>query len=232
MTLTVSSVSFGQNFKKDLKSGLYSSSPDWIFVLQLVSDSLKGFKLIESRHHYDKVALVLFDSIPTQQIFAPRKAKRDLGKIDDILKVKDRHFTVVYEIDSGFNTYNFVRKNIGYEMYFSDYKVEKTQLRKSILGDTTNYFTFYEFTVDDLKELQKLRNLNDISEKEFNDLMAFIEKEKTKYQRQLANSKSKSLYGSIESNQILTKILLEKGYNPIIMPGDFDKTYRKYRPKR
>jgi hypothetical protein len=83
-----------------------------------------------------------------------------------------------------------------------------------------------------LKELRKLKNLNDISENDFNDLMTFIDKEKTKYHRQLANSKSKSLYGTIENNQILTKILLEKRYNPIIMSGDFDKIYKKYRPKR
>jgi len=232
LTLTVSSTSIGQNFKKDLERGLYSTSPDWVFVLQLVSDSLKGFKLIESRQHYDQVALVLFDSIPKRQIFTPRRSRRNREKIDDILKVKDGHFAVIYEIDSGFNTYNFVRRGIGYEMYFADYKVEKKELNKSILSDTTNYFIFYEFTLDDLKELKKLKNLNDISESEFNDLMTFIEEEKTKYQRQLANSKSKSLYGTIESNQILTKILLEKQFNPIIMPGDFDKIYKKYRPKR
>jgi hypothetical protein len=133
ITLTVSSVSFGQNFKKDLERGLYSTSPDWIFVLQLVSDSLKGFKLVESRHHYDKVSQVLFDSIPPRQIFKPRKSNRDRGKIGGILKVKDGHFTVVYKIDSGFNTYNFVRRDIGYEMYFADYKVERKKLLNRFL---------------------------------------------------------------------------------------------------
>jgi hypothetical protein len=232
LTLTIFSVSFGQNFKKDIENGLYSTSPDWIFVLQLVSDSVKGFMLIESRYHYDKVTQVLFGSIPEREIFEPRKSKRDQGKISDILKVNKNHYSIIYKIDSGFHTYNFVKRDVGYEMYFANYKVEKKNLIKSILRDTTDYFTFYEFTLADLEKLKKLKNLNDINESDFNDLMGFFENERTKFQKQLANGKLKSLYGTIEINQMLTKILLERKYNPIIMPGDFDRIYKKYRPKR
>jgi hypothetical protein len=232
LTLTAFSVSLGQNFKTDIENGLYSSSPDWIFVLQLVSDSLKGIKLTESKHHYDKVTQVLFGFIPKTQIYEPRKLKPDLGKINDILKVNKNHYSIIYKIDSGFNAYNFVKKEIGYDMYFSTYKVKKKDLVNSILSDTTKYFAFSEFTLTDLKELKKLKNFNDISESEFNELMNSIDKERPKYLRQLANSKTKSLYGTIENNEVLVKILLEKKYNPIIRPEDFDRIYKKYRQKR
>jgi len=231
-TLVAFSASLGQKFKKDIENGLYSSSPDWIFVLQLVSDSLKGVKLTESKHHYDKVTQVLYGFIPKIQLYEPRKSKRDLGKIHKILKVNRNHHSIIYKIDSGFNAYNFVKKEIGYDMYFSKYKVEEKDLVNSILRDTSNYFAYSEFTLTDLKELKKLKNFNDISESEFNELMNFIDKEKPKYLRQLANSKTKSLYGTIENNEVLAKILLEKKYNPIIRPGDFDRIYKKYRQKR
>jgi hypothetical protein len=232
LTLTAFSVSIGQNFKKDIENGLYLSSPDWIFVQQLVSDTLKSFKLIESRYHYDKVAQVLFDSIPKRQIFKPRKSKRDLGKMNDLLKLNKNQYSIIYSIDSGFNAYNFIKKDIGYEMYFSKHKVDKKDLVKSITHDTTDYFTFCAFTLADIKELKKLKDFNSISQADFDALTDYMEKNKTRYLKQLKDSKVKSMYGTVETNEILVKVLLALKYNPMLVPGDFDKVYKKYRPKR
>jgi len=188
--------------------------------------------LIESRYHYDKVAQVLFDSIPKRQIFKPRKSRRDLGKMDDLLRINKNQYSIIYRIDSGFNTYNFIKKDIGYEMYFSKYKVDKKDLAKSITQDTTDYFTFYAFTLADIKELKKLKDFNSINQTDFDALTDYMEKNKARYVKQLKDSKVKSMYGTVETNEILVKVLFALKYNPIIMPGDFDQVYKKYRPKR
>src|SRR5690606_7618205 len=123
---------------------------------------------------------------------------------------------------------NFVRRDIGYEMYFSQHKVDEKEVIKSIHNDTTNYFKFYLFTIDDLKELKKLKDLNKINQSDFMDLPDYFDKNKKQYLEQI---KSRSLYGAIETNEVLVKLLLELKYNPIIMPGDFEILYKKHKPK-
>ena len=71
--------------------------------------------------------------------------------MDDLLRINKNQYSIIYRIDSGFNTYNFIKKDIGYEMYFSKYKVNKKDLAKSITQDTTDYFTFYAFTLANLR---------------------------------------------------------------------------------
>ena len=232
LTLTAFSVSFGQNFRKDIESGLYFSSPVWIQVHQLVSDTLKSFKLIESRYHYNKVTMVLYDSVPKRKLYEPRKSERGSGKITDILKIDKSQYSIIYTTDKGFNSVNYIKRDIGYEMYFSRHEVKREDLVKSIKHDTTTYLKFCSFTLSDIKKLRKLKNLNDINQTDFESLMAYIDKYKTDYLEKVRKSKTRSLYGTVETNEMLVKVLLELKYNPLIMPGDFDRLYKKYRPKR
>jgi len=232
LTLTTVNLSVGQKFKKDLEAGLYQSTPDWIFVHQLVSDTIKSFKLMESRAHFDKVSKVLFDSIPKWKLFKPRKGKSKGRKVDEIVKVNKGQYSIVYNLDTVFSLINFVKRDIGYEMYFSELKVDKKELIKSVARDTTNYFKYYVFPIDDIQKLKGLKDLNKINQSDFLDFMDYFEKNKTQYLEQIKSSKSKSLYGTIEINEIFVKTLLELEYNPILMPGDLDNLYRKYKPRR
>jgi hypothetical protein len=150
--------------------------------------------------------------------------------MDDILKINKGQYSIIYKIDSGFNAISFVKKDIGYEIHFSKHKVAKKDLPKVIIQDTTNYFTFCAFTLADLKKLKRLKDFNNINQTEFETLMDHFENNKARYLKQLKDSKIKSLYGTIETNEMLVKVLLELKYNPIIMPGDFDRIYQKYRP--
>jgi hypothetical protein len=208
------------------------SSPDWILVQQLVSDSLKSFKLIESRFHYDKVTMALFDSIPRRKLYGPRKSDRDGRKITDILKINKSNYSIIYSTDKGFNSVNYIKRDVGYEMYYSKHEVKKEDLVKSIKQDTATYLRFFAFTLSDLKKLRNLKNLNDINQADFETLMTYIDKYKADYLERVKKIKTRSLYGTIETNEMLVKVLLDLKYNPIIMPGDFDRIYKKYRPKR
>lgn len=221
----------GQSLKDDLKLGLYQSSPDWIIVHQLVSDTIKTYKLHESRSHFDKVVLALFDSIPKGDLpDVYKRRKREIG-ITDIFIINDRHTAIIYDRDSVFGVLNFIRKDLGYEFYPSKYKGKKESLRQSILQDTTDYFKFNAFTLNDIKRLRALKDFNSIGKTEFDSLLAFANSQKQRHTRQINNSETKSMYGTVESNAILVKILLQLEYNPLILPGDFDKVYKKYKGK-
>ena len=77
-----------------------------------------------------------------------------------------------------------------------------------------------------------MKDFNSINQTDFDALTDYMEKNKARYVKQLKDSKVKSMYGTVETNEILVKVLFALKYNPIIMPGDFDQVYKKYRPKR
>jgi hypothetical protein len=222
---------YGQSLLDDLKLGLYQSSPDWIIVHQLVSDTIRTYKLHESRSHFDKVVLALFDSIPKGDLpGAYRRRKREIG-VTDILLINDRHTSIIYDRDSVFGILNFIKSEFGYEFYTSKHKVKRDSLTNSILRDTTDYFKFSAFTLDDIKRLRTLKDFKTISKTEFDNLLTVLISLKQRHARQISNSETKSMYGTVESNEILVKILLQLKYNPLILPGDFDKVYEKYRER-
>ncbi|KAA9338825.1 hypothetical protein [Adhaeribacter soli] len=223
-------LSFGQSFKSDLKEGLYSSSPDWIIVRQLTSDTLQMYKLLETKEHFNKVALVLFDFVPEIQNINKRRNRAT--KVDEFIVINDHRFALVFGRDSLFNILNFLKKDTGYEYYGSSYKVKRNLLVESIRKDTTDYFTFSAFTIADLKKIKKLKPLSAINEEEFNIVLNILKNREEKYFKQIENNESRSMYGTVEIHEILVKILLELGYNPILKIGEFDQIYKKYKPEK
>lgn len=222
---------YGQSLKEDLKLGLYQSSPDWIIVHQLISDTVKTYKLHESRMHFDKVALALFDSIPKRDLPEPYRRRKREVPITDLLIINDRHTSIIYDRDSVFGVLNFIKTEFGYELYSSRYRVKRELLVNSILQDTIDYFKYSVFTLDDIKRLRTLKNFKTISKTEFDNLLAVANSLKPRHTRQISNSETKSMYGTVESNEIIVKILLQLGYNPLIFPGDFNEIYKKYRDR-
>jgi hypothetical protein len=226
--LATASVCIGQDFKKDFVDGLYQPSPDGIIVYQLKSDTLQSFKLTESKFHFERVTKILFDSIPKRRFFELGKNNQKRIRIADVLKIRKGKHSVILSSDSLFNVFSFIKRDVGYEMYFSKYKVKKEELANTIRRDTTDSFKFHIFNLNDLEKLKKLKNFNDVTENEFNELMNSIESHKTMCLQQLKNNQTE--YGRLEEHEILIKALLEKKYNPLVRPKDFDKILKKHRP--
>lgn len=181
--------------------------------------------------HFDKVALALFDSIPKGDLPEPYRRRKREVPINDFLIINDRHTSIIYDRDSVFGVLNFIKTEFGYELYSSKYKVKKEWLANSILRDTTDYFKYSAFTLADIKRMRTLKNFKTISKTEFENLLVIADSLKPRHARQISNSETKSMYGTVESNEIIVKILLQLGYNPLIFPGDFDEIYKKYRGK-
>jgi hypothetical protein len=228
--LTLLSVNlFGQSLKDDLKRGLYQPSPDWIVVHQLVTDTIFTFKLQESKIHFDQVAPALFDSIPKIHLWEDRdRIKREVG-FSDMLQINEKHTSFVYDQDSLFDVLHFIKKeDLGYEYYFSKHRVAQEDLEKSIRKDTTDYFKFTAFTLNDIKQLRSYKDFNGISKTEFDSLLGYVRSQNQILTNQLNNNEDISMYGSLENNEIVVKILLHFKYNPFIFPGTYTKVYKKY----
>uniref|UniRef100_UPI0040478D10 hypothetical protein n=2 Tax=Roseivirga sp. TaxID=1964215 RepID=UPI0040478D10 len=228
--LTLLSVNlFGQSLNDDLKRGLYQPSPDWIVVHQLVADTIFTFQLQSSKIHFDQVAPALFDSIPKIYTWEGReRIKREVG-FTDMREIDEKHTLFTYDQDSLFNVLHFIKKeDLGYEYYFSKHRVAKVDLAKSIHQDTTDYFKFTAFTLDDIKQLKSYKDFTGISKTEFDSLLDYVRSQNQILTNQLNNNEDISMYGSLENNEIVVKILLHFKYNPFIFPGVYTKVYKKH----
>lgn len=140
VTLTAFSVSFGQNFKREIKDGLYLWSGG--LVIQEISDTLRIFKLMESKQHYYRVASVVSDShklfgeqqpiprelYPIPDTHRPSDIIVKATKITDIIEFGESRFSIIFPNKEGFYSANFTKRGFGYEMNFSKYDVEKKKV--------------------------------------------------------------------------------------------------------
>jgi hypothetical protein len=183
LTLTVFSISLGQNFKKDIKDGLYLWSSG--LVIQQISDTLRIFKLMESKRHYYKVADAVPDShklygeshpipsesYPISDTHKPTDILIKAPRITDIIELNVSRFSIIFPEEKGFNSANFIKCDFGYEMYLSNHDIKRKEVKESIIQDTTSYFKIYAFTLTDLRNLGQLKNFSDIDQTDFEALL-------------------------------------------------------------
>jgi hypothetical protein len=250
LALTVSSVSFGQNFKKELKEGLYVWSAG--LVIQEISDTVRIFKLMESKQHYYRVASVVLDSYklfgseqpishdsyPIPDTHRPSDRIIKATKITDIIESGDSRYSVIFPNKEGFYSVNFTKREYGYEMNFARYDVKKKLVSASVKKDTTTYFTLYSFTLDDLSNVRKLKNFADINETEVEALATVYQNCIDKNIKLIEGNKTFGIaidgsdsYGTIEGREFIIKSLIELKYNPLIGASDPDMIFEKLRPK-
>jgi hypothetical protein len=250
LTLTAASISFGQNFNKDIKHGLYLWSSG--LVIQQISDTLKIFKLMESKRHYYKVANAVPDSYklfgasqpipielyPISDTHKPTDILIKATKITDIIESGKSRFSIIFPNKEGFYSANFIKCDFGYEMNFSRHQVKKKAVIASVKRDTAVYFKLYAFTLDDLSNLKKLKDFNDIDEAESDALATVYQNCIDKNVKLMEGNKTFGIafdglesYGIVEGRELIIKSLIEQKYNPLIAPNDFDLIYEKLKPR-
>jgi hypothetical protein len=157
LALTVSSVSFGQNFKRELKDGLYVWSAG--LVIQEISDTIRIFKLLESKQHYYRVASAVPDSyrlfgsrqpisrdaFPIPDNHRPYDIVIKATKITDIIEFGESRYSVIFPNKEGFYSVNFTKREYGYEMNLSRYDVKKKLVSAFVKKD--NYHILYVIRV-------------------------------------------------------------------------------------
>lgn len=246
LTLIAFSVSIGQNFKKDIKDGLYLWSSG--LVIQQTTDSLKIIQLRVSKSHLYKVADVVSDSITKEKMLSetdpmwerikPADTYRLIkpSKIVDILELSKSRFSIIFVAEKGFTSANFVKRNSGYEMYFSNHDVTIKKVKESIRRDTVTYFMLYAFTLDDLRNLKALKKFDNMNPTETEALATAVQ-ECAEKNVKLFDRKSKNFgmvfddpMGIIGGRELLIKSLLELGYQPLIDSNDPDLIFDKLKP--
>jgi hypothetical protein len=245
LTLTVFSVSFGQNFKKDIKDGLYI----WCagLVIQLDTDTLRTFKTAQSKSHFYKVADITFDSA------AKRTMPKEADLIWNEIKPLDRlieptkpayvsetgksKYSIIYPDKSGFMSVNFIKRQFGYEMHFSKHNVKMKKAIESVKRDTATYFMVFAFTLDDLKNLKMLRDFNDMNPTETEALATVLQECGEKNLKLFEGNKTFGIaldgldsYGIIEARELIIKSLVELKYCPLIDSNDPDLIFDKLKP--
>jgi len=221
--------SVSAQLKKDIEAGLYFSTPDWIFVQQLKNDTLESFKLLHSREHFEKVTRILVDSILKSKSQDYSSRDTDKRKIVEILEISDKRGALIFHSDSGYNASLYIRKQDKYEMYWGFFNRNKKKLIKELIDDTKDYFMISSFTLHDLVVLSKKKKLSQATAAGIDSILNYIYANKERFSAQARNNKQISMYGSMEGNEILVKVLMELNYYPIVFPGEFDKIYRKYK---
>jgi hypothetical protein len=249
LALTLSSVSFGQNFKKELKAGLYVWAAG--LVIQQISDSVRIFKLMESKQHHYSVASVVPDSYkiwgseqpippasyPIRETHRPFDIVIKATKIKDIIESGNSRYSIIFPNKDGFYSMNFTKREYGYEMNFSTYDVEKNLVSAAVKKDTATYFTLYAFTLDDLRSVRKLKNFTDIQETEIEVLATVYQNCVNRNVKLIEGNKTFGIaidgfesYGIIESREFIMKSLIELKYNPLIGANDPDLVLKKLKP--
>lgn len=247
ITLTTFSVSFGQNFKKDIKEGLYLWSPG--LVIQQTSDSLKIVQLRVSKTHWLKVADVLYDSMTKTKLLStleplldeirPSDTYRIIkpSKIIDIVEFGGGRFSIIIPTNKGFNSLNFIKRDFGYEMYFSNHEVKSNRIKESIKRDTVTYFKLYAFTLDDLRNLKALKHFNNMNPTETEALATAFQECTERNVKLFDRDQTFGIafdevdpMGIIGTRELLIKSLLERGYYPLIDSNDPDFIFDKIKP--
>lgn len=245
ITLTTSSVLFGQNFKTDIKKGLYLWSPG--LVIQQTSDSLKIVQLRVSKTHLLKVADVLYDSMTKVKLLSTSEPLLDEirpsdtyriikpSKIKDIVEFGRRRFSIIVPTDKGFNTINFIKRDFGYEVYFSNHEGKGNRIKESIKRDTVTYFKMYAFTLDDLRNLKALKNFDNMSQTETEALATAVQECAEENVKLFDRNKNFRMIfddpmGIIGGRELLIKSLLELRYYPLIDANDTDIIFDKMKP--
>jgi hypothetical protein len=240
----------GQNFKKELGDGLYLWSAG--LVIQEISDTLRIFKLMESKQHYYRVASVVPDSYklfgsehpipresyPILDTHRPSDIIIKATKITDIIKSGDSRYSIIFPNKEGFYSINFTKRDYGYEMNFSKYDVKKKLVSASVKKDTTTYFKLYVFTLVDLSNVRKLNDFTDINETEVEALATVYQNCIDKNIKLIKGNKTFGVaidglesYGTIEGREFIIKSLIELKYNPLIGANDPDLIFEKLKPK-
>jgi hypothetical protein len=248
ITLATISILFGQNFKKDIKEGVYLWSSG--LVIQESEDTLKIIKLIGSKNHLYKVANVVRDSIARSKMIPESDPMWDRikptdsyvfikpSKIIDIIEFSKSRFAIIFHGDKGFNSANFIKRNFGYEMYFSSHDTKRRKVIESINNDTATYFMSYAFTLTDLKTLKQRKSPIELNQSDWETLWRTVESSFAKYYKLMKPNTAFGIKidgyesnGIIEGREIILKGLLEQGYNPLEDPDNLlitrDKNERK-----
>ena len=246
LSLTTLSDLVAQNFKKEIKDGLYLWSSGT--VIQQTSDSLTVFHLRGSKSHLYKVADIVYDSTAKTRMPSESDPMWDkLRPIDihlfkpikilDIVELDNHRFSIIVPEANGFNSINFIKREFGYEVHSSNHSVNKNEIGESVKRDTATYFKIYAFTLTDLKNLKKLRTFNDLNQTELEAIAAVLQNCGKHNMKLVKTSKffGQSLketdnMGIIAGRELIIKSLLEFSLNPLISPYDPDLIYKKLEP--
>jgi len=250
ITLTTFSGSFGQNFKKEIKAGLYLWSGG--LVIQEVSDTLRIFKIMESKEHYYRIASVVPDSYklyglkqpipresyPVPDTHKPSDVVIEATKITDIIRSGKSRFSIIFPSKGGFYSANFTRQSFGYEMNLSKHNVKKKAVSASVKMDTTTYFKLYAFTLGDMSKIRKLKTFDEINETELEALASVYQKYIDENIGLIKGNKTFGIAidglkssGIFEGRELIIKSLIELNYNPLIGENEPDMIFEKLKPK-
>jgi hypothetical protein len=217
-----------QSFVEDLKRGIYQLTPDWIVVHQLDSGMIYTTKLRQEHYHFNLLINVLFDTLPFDKIEAPYKKQSWAGEHYQLLKINEEQSALILESDTLFSAINFKRKEIGYEVFVTEYSKKMPPLLNQIKKDTLDYFTYSFFNLEDVRLLIEMKKFSSVTETEFRAMLKLAESRSQFYGKQIENTGKYSTYGSAETTEILVKVLFDLGYNPLIFPGEFTNMYKKF----
>jgi hypothetical protein len=108
----------------------------------------------------------------------------------------------------------------------------------SVKKDTTAYFKLYAFTLDDLDNVKKLKDFNDINETELEALATVYQNCIDKSVKLIEGNKTFGIaidglesYGTIEGREVIIKSLIELKYNPLIGANGPDLVFEKLKPR-
>ena len=244
LSLTLTTLgALGQDFKKDIKDGLYIWSVG--LVIQLDSDTLKTFKIIQSKPHFYRVSNVVSDSI------AKLKLPKETDPIWNEIKPVDRiieptkptyvaetgksRYSIMYPSKHGFMSVNFIKREFGYEMHFSEHNVKKKKAVNAVKRDTVTYFMLCAFTLDDLRNLKMLKDFNNMNSTETEALATAVQECAEKNVKLFDRNKNFGMVfddpmGIIGGRELLIKSLLELRYCPLIDSNDPDFIFDKMKP--
>ncbi|MEQ8241439.1 MAG: hypothetical protein RIA69_19655 [Cyclobacteriaceae bacterium] len=221
--------SFSQSVETDLQEGLYQLVPDWIQVNHLKSDTLYFAKLNESPEHYNQFTTVLFDSIP-KKAFYNRNPNKVL--ISQKIVVDNNHYALVANsVDTMFAVLNLSKEDFGYKYYISGYKKDSLSILETIKRDTTEYFQFTLFSLDEVAQLKKLNDFSEVSKEEFDRIDSLFTEILSHSTQRIKNGKWGAYAGYAIAYEIQFRTLRQSGYNPLIMPGKYSDMRMKFEKK-
>lgn len=233
----------------EIRDGLYLWSSG--LVIQQSADTLKIIQLRVSKTHLYKVANVVLDSIAKTKMIPESDPMWDKikstdtyrfikpSKVVDIVEFNKTRFSIIFQAEKGFNSANFIKRDFGYEMYFSNHDTKRKKVKESITSDTTAYFKSYAFTLTDLKTLNQRESPINLNQSDWETLWKTIENSSSKYHKLMKPNEVFGMevdgyesYGIIEGREIIIKTLLEQGYNPLEDPDNLLITRDKGKRKR
>jgi hypothetical protein len=217
-------------------------------VIQQTSDSLTIIHLRASKSHLYKVADIVYDSMVKTKLSSKSDSMWDKIrpndiyiikpiKILDIVEFSDYRFSIIVPTANGFNSINFIKRDFGYEVHFSNHLVRKNRIKESVKRDTVTYFKLYAFTLGDLGNLNNLKTFNNINQTELEALATEYQNCINRNIKLVKTSKVFGLslnemdnFGIIAGRELIIKSLLELKLNPLISPYDPDLIYEKLKP--